>query len=303
MDPVERALVTGVCFPEKPTLQSVLPLLAVKDLLGSNKADVAYIALPVFAYAGAGLSRRDQYFDILGLMKKLYGNDLGERVFIVPDSRDEIMSMKYKICNLSSRFVSDNPAKEKYRFNNLFGYFETASYGADVVIGALAEGGKATVICDFRQFESIHAGNKMGKSMGSGVGALLYTLLSPTYMDGELREVSQDDGSIKSESNKKLPETSNLFYQAAVLFKEDQVVEIYDEYRKSGSVNNLEEQINKEKNRLFTFSPLSTRYIQDLEDKSIERINPVNDLLSEEIQKRTRIPDRHARRGVVYEQL
>lgn len=301
VDPIERTLVTGVCFPEKPTLQSVLPLLAVKDLLDSNKADVAYIALPVFAYAGAGLPRHDQYLETVGLMKKLYGNDLGERVFIIPDNRDEVMNMKYKICNLSSRFVSDNPAKEKYPFNNLFGYFETVSYGADVLIGALAEGGRATVVCDFRQFESIHAGNKMGKSMRSNVGALLYTLLSPTYTNGELREASQDDGSIKRESNKQLPETSNLFYQAAVLLKEDQVVEIYDEYRKSGTENNLEEQVSEERNKLFTFSPISSRYTQDLEDKSIERIRLVNDLLSEELQKRIRIPDRHARRGVIYE--
>jgi hypothetical protein len=301
VDPIERTLVTGVCFPEKPTLQSVLPLLAAKDLIDANKADTLYVALPVFAYAGAGLSRYNQYLETIALMKNLYGNDLGERVFVIPDTRGEIMEMKYKICNLLTRFVADSPAKEKYPFGNLLGYFETASYGADVLIGALAEEGDATIICDFRQFESVHAGNKMGKSMGRRIGALLYTLLSPTYVEGKLREVSQDDEAVEQVFSSLTPETSSLFYQAVMLLSEEQLIEIYDEYRKKGSTDELQKLVNEARTRLFAFPRINGEYVQDLEDKSIAKMRAVNDFLDEEVQKRISISDRDIRRGVIYE--
>lgn len=300
MDPIERTLVTGVCFPEKPTLQSVFSLLAVKDLLETNKADTAYVALPVFAYAGAGLPRRDQYLEVLGLMKKLYGDALGEQVFIIPDTREEVMRMKYKMCNLSSRFVSDEPAKEKYQFNNLFRFFETASYGADVVIGTLAERGDASIVCDFRQFESVHAGNKMAKSFGKRVGAFLYTIISPAYVDGKLRDVSQDAETIGVSDN--LPgEVSALLYQASILFPAEKVVDMYDALRKGKRLDALEDDVRIAKRQLFSVHPASNAYAYSLEDISMKRLAVVDDMLTQETQKRIRIPDRYLQRGVIYE--
>lgn len=300
MDSLGRTLVTGVCFPERPTLQSVLPLLAVKDLLETNKADIAYVALPVFAYAGAGLSRRDQYLEILGLMRKLYGDALGEQVFIVPDFREETMRMKYKICNMSARFVSDTPAMEKYPHANLFRFFETASYGADVLIGAMAERGDASIVCDFRQFESVHAGNKMAKSLGKRVGALLYTILSPAYVNGKLREVSQDTETIDVSDNPP-GEVSALFYQASVLFPAEKVVNMYDALRKGQRLDSFEEDLRIAKRQLFSVHPASDSYALSLEDISMKRLAVVDDILTQETQKRIRMPDRYLQRGVIYE--
>lgn len=300
VDPLERTLVTGVCLPEKPTLQSVLPLLAAKDLLEADRADTVYVALPVFAYAGAGLPRRDHYLEILGLMKELYGDALGEQVFIIPDTREEVMRMKYKLCNLASRFVSDEPAKEKYQFNNLFRFFETASYGADVVIGVLAQRGDACIVCDFRQFESVHAGNKMAKSFGKRVGALLYTILSPAYVDGKLREVSQDTETMGVCDS--LPgEVSVLFYQASILFPAEKVVDMYGTLRKGKRLDALEGDVRIAKRQLFSVDRISDSYARTLEDMSMKRLAVVDDVLAQETQKRIRIPDRYIQHGVIYE--
>lgn len=300
VDPIERTLVAGVCFPEQPTLQSILPLLAVKDLLEANKANVAYVALPVFAYAGAGLPRRSQYLETLGLMRKLYGDSLGERVFIVPDTREEVMRIKYKMCNLASRFVSDEPAKVKYKFSNLFRFFETASYGADVVIGALAERGDASIVCDFRQFESVHAGSKMAKSFGKRIGALLYTVLSPTFVNGDLREVSQDAGAIDTSDN--LPgEISALLYQASILFPPEKVADIYNTLRKGERLSGLEEEVKIAKAELLAVHPASESDVRSLEDISMERLAVVNDILTQATQKRINVPDRYIQHGVIYE--
>lgn len=228
--PIEKVAVSGVCFPERATLQSVLPLLATKDLLDRDKVEAIYLAMPVFAYAGAGLDRKRQYLETISLMQKVFGDQLGEDVFIIPDNRSEIKSMKYDLCNLRSRFVGDEPAREKYQFGNLFGYFETASYGADILLPVLAEGRGVTTVCDFRQFESIHAGIKMADKKGPSIGALLYTLLAPYYTaDGKLKEVSQDtDMTLVSPEDCLLAETSSLFYQAALLFSEEETRELYD---------------------------------------------------------------------------
>jgi len=275
-------------------------LLAIKDLLEANKADTAYVALPVFAYAGAGLPRRNQYLETLGLMKKLYGDALGERVFIVPDTRDEVMIMKHKICTMSSISVSDTPAIEKYPHPNLFRFFETASYGADVVIGTLAERGNASIVCDFRQFESVHAGNTMTKSFGKRVGALLYTILSPAYVDGKLREVSQDTETIGVSDNFPV-EVSALFYQASVLFPAEKVVDMYDALRKGKKLDALEDDVRIAKKKLFSVRPTSDSYAHSLEDMSIKRLAVVDDMLTQETQKRIHIPSRYLSHGVIYE--
>ena len=301
VDPLGRRVVTGVCFPKRPTLQSVFPLLAVKDLLDNNRIDTAYVALPVFAYAGAGLPRRKQYLEILGLMKKLYGDDLGEKIFIIPDSREEVMRMKYMAANLTSRFVSDEPGQEKYPFNNLFRFFETASYGADILVAALAEQQDSMIVCDFRQFESIHAGNKMGKAMNKKIGALLYTLLTPVYENGNLREVSQDNG-ITHDKETIVPETSALFYQAAVLFPPEQVVELYKMLREGRSIPALEEKVAEAKRKLFAVTPMYDFQAQALEEVSMARIKPVEKVLDHEMKKRMLIEDRYAKNSrLIYE--
>jgi hypothetical protein len=283
--PMERVAVSGVCFPERATLQSVLALLAIKDLLDIGKVDSAYLAMPIFAYAGAGLDRSRQYLENISLMRKIFGDQLGENVFIVPDNRVEIKSMKYDLCNLRSRFVGDEPAREKYQFGNLFGYFETASYGADILLPAFAEGRGVTAVCDFRQFESIHAGMKMAGKKGPNVGALLYTLIAPYYThDGKVREVSQDtDTGFVHQEGELLPETSSLFYQAVMLFSEAETTELYDQIRKGIPIGNLSERVSNAKRRLLSVSPAREAEARDLEDKSIKKLLPARDIINEQV--------------------
>lgn len=297
----QRVLATGVCFPDRPTLQSVLPLFAVKDLLNNDQADAAYIALPVFAYAGAGFARQQQYLEVLGLMRKMFPEDLGERVFIIPDSRDEVMLMKYKLANLFSKFVSDTPAKEKYPYSNLFASFETASYGSDIVLAALSEQSPATVIADFRQFESIHAGIRMGKPMGHTIGALLYTLINPRLADGKIREVSQDEEGERDEEEHVVAERSSLLYQASLLLLQEDVVELYDRLRRKTDVGDIAERIVSLKRAFFEVSPVSERFAQELEERSLQRMVAAQEQIFSESALRMHIDQRYVQRGVVYE--
>ena len=299
-----RVLATGVCFPDRPTIQSTFPLLAVKDLLDNDQADVAYVALPVFAYAGAGIARRRQYLEVLGLMKRLFGGDLGERVYIIPDSREEIMVMKYQISNLTSRLVGDGPAREKYPYENLFAYFETASYGADIMLAALAEQRDPTIVADFRQFESIHAGIRMGKGAKYTPSALLYTLINPRVVDGKIREVSQDeqeDLPTIEDGAPGIPENSHLLYQSASLLTNDEAIELYDRVRKGRNVEDIAERVHAAKRRLLGVNPVTADFARSLEDHSIAKMKSARDVLSEDALRRTHIDQRDMHRGVIYE--
>lgn len=278
VSPVTNVYVTGVCFPEKPTLQSIVPLLAVKDLLDKDDNAVAYIAAPVLAYAGAGLDRREQYRQTVGIMQRLFGEKLGEQVTIIPDTSAYVMQIKYQAGNFLSRFVADGPAQQKYLFPNLFRYFETVTYGSDIIIAGLAERKPATVVADFRQFESIHAGIKMGKGLKRETGALLYTLVNPVMIDGKIREVSQDEDNFQKDTIG-IPETSTLFNQAAVLFAEEGVRELYQKIRRGENVDNLQEHVAKTKQSLLYGAAATPSFITNLEEKSLQKLDGVSEQL------------------------
>lgn len=191
IEPVARIAVTGVCLPAEINLQTLLPLIVTKRLIDAGAIDKAYIPLPVAAYAAVGLPRFESFAKTLTYIGNLFGEDeVGKKVIPVPDYA--ITDEKYLVSILSAPEIGEKPSREKYKFGNLYGAIETAGYGADVALPAAAERQAVTVIADFKQFESIHAGKKsarkLGKSMGLDAGAIILTTLTPELEKNLLHE-------------------------------------------------------------------------------------------------------------------
>ncbi len=285
VEPVGNVFATGICLPRQLTVQSLLPIFAIKDLL-DNRGGLAYFAIPLGAYAGAGLGRKDQYLQTIGIMKRIFGDRLGENIFLLPDYRDDVAEMKYFAGMLSSRFVSDEPSREKYPFGNLFGPFETVSYGTDLVIPALAEEKDVTIVSDFRQFESIHAGIKMSRGLKKRIGALLYTLVNPRFIKGKLKEVSEDDNETGEYKNPRMPETLDLFYHASLLLPPHQAMDIYSQLRRGDDINELKRRVDIAREYIISMQPVSSGFASGLEDITIRRIAHVKDTLYEMLCER-----------------
>lgn len=182
IEPVARIAVTGVCLPAEINLQTLLPLIVTKRLIDAGAIDKVYIPLPVAAYAAVGLPRFEVYAKILTYLGRLFGEDIvGDKIIPIPDYA--IAEEKSLVSILCSPEIGDKPSREKYQFGNLYGAVETAGYGADIALPAALERQAVTVIADFKQFESIHAGKKsarkLGKSIGLDAGAIILTTLTP----------------------------------------------------------------------------------------------------------------------------
>lgn len=191
IEPLARVAVTGVCLPAEVSLQTLLPLIVTKRLIDAGAIDKAYIPLPVAAYAAVGLPRFEAFAKTLTYLGKLFGEDaIGESVIPVPDYA--IAEERSLVSILCAPEIGEGPSREKYQFGNLYGAVETAGYGADVALPAAAERQAVTVIADFKQFESIHAGKKsarkLGKSMGLDAGAIVLTTLTPEFEKNLLHE-------------------------------------------------------------------------------------------------------------------
>ncbi len=283
IEPVTDIAVTGLCFPDKFNLQSVLPLLVIKDMFDSGATKTAYIAMPVAAYAGARIARRPQYLDGLGIVAQIFGDRLGKSVFIIPDHRDEILTMKAKITMLSSRCVSERPAQAKYEHSNLFRYVETAMYGSDITLAALAEGKSVTTVADYRQFESIHAAVKMTKDYDFVQGgALLLTLIQPRYPNRIKpdRVIDVTQGEIEDLDGGLIPERSPIFYQAACLLPRSEIKAHYQNMRQGKKAHDLQQEVEMARIKILNSIDFSIHEARELEDLSIEKLIGANQLLS-----------------------
>ncbi len=246
--PLSRIAVTGLCLPERPTLQSLLPLLAIKSLLTQGILETDYIAIPLMAYAGAGLKRRFQYERLVGIAQELFHQRWGTQVFILPDWL--LAEPKTKIGYLTSVHLTNELAQKKYPFPNLFSALETVGYATDAALVALAEQRSVTTVLDFRQFESIHGHIKTSKALGLEVGSLILTVLDPqTSLKGEITDITWENATAEI-TDHPLPEVSGLFLHALALAEESEITDLYQLWLSNQDRSAIRERIESARNDL-----------------------------------------------------
>ena len=273
----------GVCLPETINLQTTLPLVVAKDLLDRDILKKLYVALPVAAYAIAGLPKFDLYRQVVSLIDSMFNGRVGEQVILMPDYR--ILEDRSKLALMASPHTSDRFALHKYPFRNLFAYTEVAGYGADVAIPAIAEQEKVMIIADFMQYESIHAGSHTTHFIGGDMSGVVLPLLSPHVEKGELVHISQMDEKFDQADNL-CPEISPLFLAGLLVTKEDEVRQIYADYAKSAQLpDDLSIKVQSQQRVIARYPEVSERRLKDLEDKSIEQLHGVGAFINRRLEE------------------
>jgi len=268
--PFSKIGVTGLCLPERFTFQSLLPLLVIQDLLENNLLETAYIAVPLMAYAGAGLKRDFQYRQTIGIAQELFGERWGSQVFVLPDHL--LANPKTKLGYLTARHLTKRLAEIKYPFPNLFSAWETVGYATDAVLVALAEQQEVTTILDFRQFESIHGHITAAKALGINVGSLILTVLDPQINEkGGVTDITWENPS-KPIGDHRLPEISGLFLHALALFRKEDISQLYKIWKNTDDHPEIRELVEAQKNHLTHSRHILKSQPETIETLSLERL-------------------------------
>jgi hypothetical protein len=281
-----RVGVVGVCLPERINLQTLLPLIVAKDLLEKDKLKKLYVALPVGAYAAAGLPKYTQYKQVVGLVEKMFKDRLGDDVLVMPDYK--LSNLRMAISLLAGRFISDRFARHKYPYGNLFAYTEVAGYSADIALPAIVEQEDVLVVAEYMQYESLHAGAKAVKVFGFNMAGLILPLLSPQIKDNQLVHISHLNESF-DDSTKPLSclETSSVFLAAQLFLSFNEAVGMYQQFVTGTSLpNDLPGRVRYLQAQVADTRPIPDADLVKIENHCVTKFKEAERLLDDDLQKR-----------------
>ncbi|MBU1499694.1 hypothetical protein KKE48_02395 [Patescibacteria group bacterium] len=295
-----RVGMVGICLPEKINLQTILPLFIARELMLLGKLEKLYVALPVASYALVGFPRQTQYYQLIELVRQMFGEKVGESVVLMPDYR--LYRERSLLAQLASPYITDKLAKHKYPYDNLFSFIETAGFGADVALPALVEKEDVLVIADFMQYESLHAGFKTARLVEQKMEAVLLPLLSPQVdkEKGVLVQVSHMSEEFSRPPEPMLSlEITPSFLAGLLVMDEEEAKDLYNRHVNGRELEykNLElvRKVITLQDQVAGTPPLNTDLSFKLEERCLKKFNGVSDQLIEEVIKRMRVNPKTAK--------